>query len=414
MVKPCAEVGPESIRGWTQIHPRFADGDDGVGIDTGARRQSGMTVDPAAVLDRAHDDPVKVLDPDGEVVAPDLLPALSEETLLDIYRDMRTTRRFDERMVSLQRQGRIGTYSPAAGQEASQVATTYALREDDPISFQYREHGAVVARGFPDEYVLYWAGYEAGNAALWDGHVFPLNISIGGHVPHATGMAWAADLKGEDGVVACHFGDGATSEGDFHEGLNFAGVFDTPSVFVCHNNGWAISVPREDQTRSATIAQKAVAYGFDGIQVDGMDPLACYVAMDAAARNARSTDGERPRPVLLETLEYRFGAHTTADDPDAYRDESEVEEWREKDPIPRFEAFLRDRGVLDDATVEAVGDEAEERVAGAVAALEDVERDPDAMFDDAYAEMPPRMRDQREYLRALRERHGDEVLLRDE
>ena len=375
-----------------------------------------MTVDPAAVLDRAPDDPLQVLDEDGEVVAPDLLPALSGEALLDIYRDMRTTRRFDERMVSLQRQGRIGTYSPSAGQEASQVATTHALRADDPVTFQYREHGAVVSRGFPSEYVHYWAGHESGNAALWDAHVFPLNISIGGHIPHATGMAWAADLKGDDPVVACHFGDGATSEGDFHEGLNFAGVFDTPSVFVCHNNGWAISIPREDQTRSATIAQKATAYGFDGIQVDGMDPLACYVAMDVAARNARVGEGagERPRPVLLETLEYRYGAHTTADDPDAYRDDDEVEQWREKDPIDRFEAYLRERGLLDDERVASVGETADERVAAVVDTLEEAVADPDELFADAYAELPPRVRDQREYLRALRERHGDGALVRDE
>jgi pyruvate dehydrogenase E1 component alpha subunit len=372
-----------------------------------------MTVDPASVLDRESDDPVQVLDSDGAVVDPDLLPALPDDRLLAMYRDLRTVRHFDERMVSLQRQGRIGTYAPAAGQEASQIAPTFAMRETDPITYQYREHGAVVARGFPEEYVHYWAGYESGNAALWDAHVFPLNISIGGHIPHATGMAWAAKLQGEGDVVACHFGDGATSEGDFHEGLNFAGVFDVPAVFVCHNNGWAISIPREDQTRSATIAQKATAYGFDGIQVDGMDPLACYVAMDAAVRNARE-EGERPRPVLLETLEYRFGAHTTADDPSAYREDEDVDAWREKDPIPRFEAYLRERGLLDDAEVEAVGEDVRERVASVVDVLEDAERDADDMFADAYAEPTPRMREQREYLRALRERHGDEVLLREE
>jgi pyruvate dehydrogenase E1 component alpha subunit len=372
-----------------------------------------MSIDLAAVFDREPDDPVRVLDADGNVTAPDLLPALDDATLVRLYRDMRLARHLDERMVSLQRQGRIGTYSPAAGQEASGVGTTHALREDDPITYQYREHSAVVARGLLPEYVRYWAGHEAGNAALWDVSVFPLNISIAGHIPHATGMAWAAKLKGDSSVVVCHFGDGATSEGDFHEGLNFAGVFDVPSVFVCHNNGWAISVPRERQTASATIAGKADAYGFDGVQVDGMDPLACYTAMAAAAQKARE-EGERPQPTLLETIEYRFGAHTTADDPTAYRDESEVEAWRERDPIPRYEAFLRDRGLLDDGAVEDVDEEVRSVVADASERLEGIDPDPEAMFADAYAEPTPRQRRQAAYLESLRERHGDERLLRDE
>jgi pyruvate dehydrogenase E1 component alpha subunit len=364
-----------------------------------------------SLFDRDPGDTVRVLDADGRVVSPDLEPELPEETLLGIYRDMRTTRHFDERMVSLQRQGRIGTYSPSAGQEGSQIGTTYALSPDDWISYQYREHGSVIARGFPHEYVRYWAGHESGNAALADVNVFPLNISIGGHIPHATGFAWAGKLSGDDVVSVCHFGDGATSEGDFHEGLNFAGVFDVPAVFVCHNNGWAISIPRERQTASDTLAVKAHAYGFDGIQVDGMDPLASYVAMSAAAEKARSTDGERPRPTLLETIEYRFGAHTTADDPDAYRDEAEVEQWRERDPIDRFEVYLRDRGVLDDEGVEAAGELARERVAEAVDAAEaGPEADPEDLFADAYAEPTPRVREAREEMRRLREDHGDDAL----
>ncbi|MEF8843479.1 MAG: pyruvate dehydrogenase (acetyl-transferring) E1 component subunit alpha [Haloarculaceae archaeon] len=370
--------------------------------------------EPLSLFDRDPGDTVRVLDSDGRVVAPDLEPELSDETLLGIYRDMRTTRHFDERMVSLQRQGRLGTYSPSAGQEGSQIGTTYALAPEDWISYQYREHGAVIARGFPHEYVRYWAGHESGNAALADANVFPLNISIGGHIPHATGFAWAQKLKGDGAISVCHFGDGATSEGDFHEALNFAGVFDVPAVFVCHNNGWAISIPRERQTASETLAVKAHAYGFDGIQVDGMDPLASYVAMSAAAEKARS-EGERPRPTLLETIEYRFGAHTTADDPDAYRDEAEVERWRERDPIDRFETYLRDRGVLDDEGVEAAGELARERVAEAVDAAEaGPDADPEDLFTDAYAEPTPRVREAREELRRLRERHGDDALVEED
>ncbi len=367
-----------------------------------------------ALLDRAPDDPYRVLDEDGRVVEGATVPDIDDETLVRMYREMRTARHFDKRMVSLQRQGRIGTYSPLAGQEAAQVASTHALREDDPITYQYREHGAVVVRGLIPEYVRYWMGYESGNAALADLHVMPLNISIAGHIPHATGMAWAAKLQGEDTVVACHFGDGATSEGDFHEGLNFAGVFDTPSVFFCHNNRWAISIPREHQTASATIAQKADAYGFDGVQVDGMDPLASYAVSKAAVEKARDPADGETRPTLVETLLYRFGAHTTADDPSAYRDESEVEAWREKDPIPRFETFLRERGLLDDERIDAIETEFEEEVAAVIEEAEDVKPDPDDLFADAYAEATPRMREQRAYLERLRERHGDDALLRDE
>jgi pyruvate dehydrogenase E1 component alpha subunit len=366
-----------------------------------------------AVLDRAPDEPYRVLDDDGTVVDGAAVPDLADEELLAIYREMRTARVFDERMVSLQRQGRSGTYSPLAGQEATQVASTHALREDDWISYQYREHGAVVVRGLTPEYVRYWMGDEAGNAALVDRHIVPLNISIAGHIPHATGMAWAAKLKGDETVVACHFGDGATSEGDFHEGLNFAGVFDVPAVFFCHNNQWAISVPRERQTASETIAGKADAYGFEGVQVDGMDPLACYAVSRAAVERARDPESES-RPTLVETLCYRFGAHTTADDPSAYRDESEVDAWRGKDPIPRLEAFLREEGLLDDERCDAIAAESRDRVDEVVRAAESVDPDPTELFAHAVDGEPRRVREGREHLDRLRERHGDDALRRDE
>ncbi|WP_255148966.1 pyruvate dehydrogenase (acetyl-transferring) E1 component subunit alpha [Halorarius halobius] len=366
------------------------------------------------LLDRPPDDPVRLLDSDGALLG-GYEPTLSETDLLSLYGDMRLGRRFDERMISLQRQGRLGTYAPLAGQEGSQFGSMYALSEDDWVFYQYREHAAPLSRGFPPEYLRYWAGYEEGNAVLADHRIFPLNICIGDHVPHATGMAWASKLQDNDDEEAfvCHFGDGATSEGDFHEGLNFAGVFDTPTVFMCHNNGWAISVPREEQTRSATLAEKADAYGFEGVQVDGMDPLAVYEVTRAAVEKAK-TPGDTPRPTLVETLEYRYGAHTTADDPGAYRGDEEVDAWREKDPIDRLEAYLRDEGVLDDATDERIDGAIEDALADAVETLESVEPDPDDMFADAFAEPTPRMEAQREYLRALRERHGDDALVRDE
>jgi pyruvate dehydrogenase E1 component alpha subunit len=357
-------------------------------------------------------EPYRVLDEDGQPVGE--VPDLSDERLLGMYRDMVTARHLDERAVSLQRQGRIGTYAPLAGQEGSQIGSTYALEDEDWILYQYREHGAVVVRGLSWQYLAYWMGHEVGNEAIADVNVFPLNITIGDHVPHAVGMAWASKLKGERTAFLCHFGDGATSEGDFHEGMNFAGVFDTPTVFFCNNNQWAISVPREEQTASDTIAQKAQAYGFDGVQVDGMDPLAVYEVTRDAVRKARDpAEGER-RPTLIEAVQYRFGAHTTADDPSAYRDEAEVERWRERDPIPRLEQFLRDTGRLDDEAVDAAEEAAADDVADIIERAEAYEPDPDDMFAHAYETLPPGLQAQREEFARLRERHGDDAFLRDE
>ena len=358
----------------------------------------------------------RVLDADGDPVR--AVPDVDDDVLLDMYRDLRTARRFDERAVSLQRQGRIGTYAAIAGQEAVSVASTHALRADDPIFYQYREHGAVIARGFPPGYLAYWMGHEEGTAALADVDVFPLNIGIAAHLPHAVGAAMAFDYRDEDRVVAAHFGDGATSEGDFHEALNFAGVFDTPTVFFCTNNQWAISVPRERQTASETLAQKATAYGFEGVRVDGMDPLAVYEVTRRAAAKARGEtdddDGPDHRPTLVETVAYRFGAHTTADDPTVYRDEAELDRWKRLDPIPRFEAFLRGRGLLDDEHVDAITEEANDRIAEVVEAAESVATDPSTMFGDVYGEPTPEIRRQRDALLDAIERHGRDAFERDE
>jgi pyruvate dehydrogenase E1 component alpha subunit len=375
-----------------------------------------------ALLDRDPTDTVQVLDQEGEVVAPELLPAIGDDELLGLYRDMRLVRHFDERMVSLQRQGRVGTFAPAAGQEATQVGSTHALRDSDTVSYQYREHGAVASRGFTPGYVRYWMGHESGTEAIADGNVFPLNIGIAAHLPHAVGASWAFDHRDEDRVVACHFGDGATSEGDFHEGLNFAGVYDVPALFICHNNGWAISTPASEQTASETYAGKAGAYGIDGVRVDGMDPLASYAVTREAAERARpggdepggDASADDPRPVLVEFVEYRFGAHTTADDPTAYREPDDVDPWRALDPLDRMEAFLRETGRIDDEGVAAVRDEADEVVAEAIDAAESVAADPAAMFDHAFAELPREVRGQRDDLLAAVEEHGEEAFLREE
>ncbi|OTF02928.1 thiamine pyrophosphate-dependent dehydrogenase E1 component subunit alpha [Halorubrum sp. SD612] len=393
------------------------------GADADAVADSASDTDSAVDTDSGSDpladeEVYRVLGPDGAPLPDATVPDLSDDEFRAIYRDLVVTRRFDERAVSLQRQGRIGTYAPCAGQEGSAVGSTHALADDDLISYQYREHGAVVVRDLLGEYLPYWMGHESGTEAIADGNVFPLNIGIAAHLPHAVGAAWAFDHRDEDRVVACHFGDGATSEGDFHEAMNFAGVFDTPTIFCCHNNGWAISIPRERQTASATFAQKASAYGFDGVRVDGMDPLASYAVTREAAERARGTDSETdtddPRPVLVEFVEYRFGAHTTADDPTAYRDPDDVDPWRALDPLDRMEAFLRETGRIDDEGVAAIRDEADDVVADAIDFAESVEAEPSDMFEDAYAELPPEVRRQRDELLAAVEEHGEDEFLREE
>ena len=361
------------------------------------------------------------LDADGHPLDRGYEPPLSDERLRELYRDMVLSRHFDRRMISLQRQGRLGTFASSAGQEGSQFGSMYALNEDDWVWYQYREHGSVIDRGGLADYVRYWMGYESGNATLTDHHIAPLNISIGSHIPHATGMAWASKLRGDDTVVVCHFGEGSTSQGDFHEGANFAGVFDVPAVFVCNNNQWAISVPAAAQTASRTFADKANAYGFPGVRVDGMDPIATYETVSEAVERARDPDGSPPegasgratRPTLVEAVQYRFGAHTTADDPSVYREDEEVERWKRWDPIPRLETFLRERGSLDDESVDTIETEIEEVVAEAIERGTDIEPDPDELFADAYADLPDRVLEQREELRRLRGEYGDDALLED-
>jgi pyruvate dehydrogenase E1 component alpha subunit len=336
---------------------------------------------------------LSILDSDGNLDTA-LEPKLADHELKSLYRSMLLGRRLDERMVRLQRQGRIGTFAPTKGQEASQMGSIFTLRPADWMVPSFRETAAMIWRGWPiEKLLLFFAGHLEGGQPAPDQHDLPITIPVATQLPHAVGLAYAAQYRGDDVVVMAYFGDGATSEGDFHEALNFAGVWHVPVVFVCQNNQWAISVPLKKQTHSRTIAQKALAYGLPGIQVDGNDVLAVYAAAREAVDRARAGDG----PTLIECVTYRLGVHTTADDPTKYRSDAEVAMWEQKDPLTRFKAYLEKRNLLEEGLEQRVDDE----IAEAVRRFEAVPApDPLTMFDHVYAELPPHLVAQRDELAA--------------
>jgi pyruvate dehydrogenase E1 component alpha subunit len=344
---------------------------------------------PRTVLELALQvEHLSILDSDGHLDAA-LEPDLSPATLRAMYRAMLLGRRLDERMVRLQRQGRIGTFAPIKGQEAAQIGSVCTLEPRDWMVPSFRETAAMLHRGWPIEKILaFFAGYlEAGQPGP-DQHDLPIAIPVATQLPHAVGLAYAAQYRGDDAVVMAYFGDGATSEGDFHEAANFAGVWHVPVVFVCQNNQWAISVPLKKQTHSRTIAQKALAYGFPGLQVDGNDALAVYAATREAVDRARARDG----PTLIECVTYRLAMHTTADDPTKYRSEAEVKEWERRDPLARFAAYLQKRNLLEEGLEAAIDAE----IAAGVQRFEALPPpDPLAMFDHVYAELPRHLVEQR-------------------
>lgn len=349
--------------------------------------------------------PVQILQPDGQLVPGHEEPELSREALLAIYRWMVAGRHFDERALRLQRQGRLGTYAPFSGQEAAQVGSAYALKKEDWFFPSYREHLALVLRGQPWlSILLYWGGNEEGGRAPEGVNNFTPSIPIATQILHAVGTAWAAKIKGDPIVTLVCFGDGGTSEGDFHEGMNFAGVFQTPTIFFCQNNQYAISVPRARQTRAETLAQKAIAYGFEGIQVDGNDVLAVYETTRRAAEKARGGGG----PTLIEAITYRYGPHTTADDPTRYRKDEEVKRWQEeKDPITRLRHHLERKGSWDDQKDAALQGEIKAEIAQQIDEyLKTPERDVEEIFKYTYAEMPWNLQEQLTDLRAYLKESG--------
>ncbi|OLO37005.1 pyruvate dehydrogenase (acetyl-transferring) E1 component subunit alpha [Alkalihalophilus pseudofirmus] len=332
---------------------------------------------------------------------------INNDMLLTMYQWMLKGRILDKRFLNLQRQGRIATYGPFSGQEAAQVGSALSLEAQDWIVPSYRETVVSMVRGLDiKQFLMFLKGHYRGNKPPENINLFPIQVIIAGQIPQAVGCAWASKLKGENSITSCYFGDGATSQGDFHEGLNFASVYKLPIVFFCQNNQWAISVPLEKQMASETISQKAIAYGMKGVRVDGNDVLACYQVSKEAALRAKNGEG----PTLIEAVTYRQGSHTTADDWTKYRNKEEVDLWvNKKDPIVRFETFLKKRGLLTNDQKETLVSQFEEEIELAVAEFEALSPPPAyEAFDFVYDEAHPQLIAQKEELKNRLDRNkGD-------
>jgi len=333
---------------------------------------------------------------------------MTTDQLLEVYRMMSLVRVLDERMMTLQRQGRIGFYGAASGQEAACIGSVYALRKTDWIFPALREGAAMLFRGFP--LVPYLSQVFGNSGDVTKGRQMPSHQAarsvnqvswsscIGTQLPHAVGAAWAAKLQRQDTVVMAFLGDGATSSSDFHSAMNFAGVFKVPVVFVCQNNHWSISVPTHQQTASESIAVKARAYGFPGLKIDGNDVEEVYGTAREAVERARAGEG----PTLIEAETYRMGAHSSSDDPTRYRDQSEVERWKLRDPVDRLRARLLESASWSMEREEALRAELLKQVNGAIEEAEKLPPPPlESLFDDVYAAEPWNIREQREEMRRL-------------
>ncbi len=354
---------------------------------------------------------LEVLDENGKA-DPSADPKLSENVLLDIYRKMFEIRAFDDLAFKMQRQGRLGTYPQILGQEAAQIVPALCLKPKDWLLPTYRGQGAYYARGMQLRYsLLYWGGDDRGVRFPEENNDLIFAIPVGSHLTQAAGLAWGCKIKKDGGVALAYLGDGTSSKGDLHEALTFAGQFKIPVIYVIENNHWAISVPREKQAATATLAQKAFGYGVFGLQADGNDALAVYAAVSEAVRRARSGEGAS----LIELETYRMGHHTTADDAGRYRAAAEVESWKRKDPLSRMRQYLEGRGLWDEARESALRIRTESMLAAEVRAYEETPPpNPLDMFSQNYAVAPRHLVEQREELSVLLEekksRHEIELL----
>jgi len=347
---------------------------------------------------------ISALRPDG-TLAPEYDPGLSDQEVDYLYRQMVTTRQMDERLVQLQRQGRIGFHVGSQGEEASILGSAYAMARQDFLFPCYREFGAALMRGLPLQKFI---DNMFGNANdTVQGRQMPnhttcrevgwcsISSPVGTQITQAVGFAWAAKIKKQNASALVYFGDGATSSSDFHSGMNFAGVFKVPCVLLCRNNGWAISVPVERQTASKTFAEKAAAYGLPGVRVDGND----LFAMVSVTRRARERCERGEGATLIEAITYRMGGHSTSDDPKAYRGSDEVETWAARDPLERVRDYLTRRGLWDAARQSALIEEIDARFRDAVTIAERTPAPPlESMFDDVYATTPWHLAEQRQQL----------------
>ena len=340
-----------------------------------------------------HIDWLQVMDDEGNADE-EQLPNLSKDEVRTIYWYMILSRQLDRKMLTLQRQGRLGTFASTEGQEACQVGPVIQLKKSDWMVQAFRENIGCLVRDIPMIKILqYWGGDERGSKVSEDQKTLPVSIPVGSQPLHAVGLGYAAKLRESDDVAMVFFGDGATSEGEFHEAMNLAGVYQTPTIFICQNNQYAISVPREKQTHSKSIAQKGVAYGIPAVQVDGNDAFAMYNAAKQAIERARSGGG----PTLIEAVTYRLGNHTTSDDYKHYRSEEEVEAWRKKDPVDRLRKFMEQRDWWDEEHETGAWEHAKELVEEAVSEYENLEpQKPEELFDYLYEELPPLLKKQRD------------------
>lgn len=342
---------------------------------------------------------LQILNEEGEIVQEDAMPELSDDQLRELMRRMVYTRILDQRSISLNRQGRLGFYAPTAGQEASQIASHFALEKEDFILPGYRDVPQLVWHGLPLKQAFLWSrGHFEGGRIPEGVNVISPQIIIGAQYVQAAGVALGYKKRGEEAVAITYTGDGGTSQGDFYEGINFAGAFKAPAIFIVQNNQFAISTPREKQTAAKTLAQKAAAAGIPGIQVDGMDPLAVYTAVKTARDRAVNGEG----PTLIETVTYRYGPHTMAgDDPTRYRTSELDNEWERKDPLVRFRKFLEKKGVWNEELEEATIEKAKEDIK---VAIKEADNTPKQKVTDLisimYEKLPLHLREQNEIYKA--------------
>ncbi|WP_077617668.1 pyruvate dehydrogenase (acetyl-transferring) E1 component subunit alpha [Bacillus sinesaloumensis] len=341
----------------------------------------------------------QILNEEGEVVNKAAVPDLSDDQLKELMRRMVYTRILDQRSISLNRQGRLGFYAPTAGQEASQLASQFALEKEDFILPGYRDVPQIVWHGLPlYQAFLFSRGHFQGNQVPEGVNVISPQIIIGAQYIQCAGVALGMKKRGKKSIAITYTGDGGTSQGDFYEGINFAGAFKAPAVFIVQNNRFAISTPVEKQSAAHTLAQKAVAAGIPGIQVDGMDPLAVYVAVKEARERAVNGEG----PTLIETMTYRYGPHTMAgDDPTRYRTSELDNEWEKKDPLVRFRKYLEGKGIWNEELENQVIEEAKEDIKNAIKKADEAPKQKVTdLISHMYEELPYNLEEQMEIYKA--------------